>query len=697
MSQGTWKDVSFEEEEYGAVLEEEDQLNRLHFQREQEREGARKQQKRQAEQMLQESAKRNAPISVGQTVRIPIPSVDRAKTDPRNLLGVVKEEEDGFYRIGTDHGILSQQYSRNQIEPSSSQFISKENVQDKEISLRAAVGADSLNGGQRYKHCNCLQGCKTGKCNCRFEGKVSELKAMIEVYSNIETCCANDDFVEMDVGKETWQLFKVMRTVYFRDGTLTPAIRFLRGPRDKTYTNKVREMTDDEAKLFGAGQSHSAEWWKKLCQILGDNEFLVQYERKKQRYQKHKERIKYIEDRMFLRRKGIGLSEKAIDWYKSNSNVLPLDVPKAFYEANRDPRATAISTVAKYAPNTDEISNLPAPSSHTTHVDAQSTNPTKESDANTTAKTAPHALCPTAAVIENDAIINVISDGVNIDSVTEPSATSNVMTSTIVSENIEATNIIAEKGRKILNACREMSISSSTDSQIRNETDGKPANGNQKTTYSIKKLNGIKCGDYKPYSSNIFGPASACGSYNRNAVTSKRNLHKCIELVGRENYDLLDDTLKQDAIEKNLNIFIKEVAYVLSACASLGFPLHLDSLEIDREMIDTVRIQIESIGGDISSLSALRKKFEIGNISESQLQVIVSILEREYGLQQRNENWNEEQNENIEADKNADDYDNGVNTGNMNNDVRMTCKNRSLADDRRVFKESQRFGMSKGN
>ncbi|KAI1695169.1 putative SCAN domain-containing protein 3-like [Ditylenchus destructor] len=154
------------------MIREEDQLNRLHFLREQEREGARKQQKRQAEQMLQESAKRNAPISVGQTVRIPIPSVDRAKTDPRNLLGVVMEEEDGFYRIGTDHGILSQQYSRNQIEPSSSQFVSKENVPDKEISLRTAVGADLLSGGQGHKHCNCLQGCKTGKCNCRSLGRL---------------------------------------------------------------------------------------------------------------------------------------------------------------------------------------------------------------------------------------------------------------------------------------------------------------------------------------------------------------------------------------------------------------------------------------------------------------------------------------------------------------------------------------------
>ncbi|KAI1726532.1 hypothetical protein DdX_03254 [Ditylenchus destructor] len=161
MSQGTWKDVSFEEEEYGAVLEEEDQLNRLHFQREQEREGARKQQKRQAEQMLQESAKRFKAWKIRD-----------AKTDPRNLLGVVMEEEDGFYRIGTDDGILSQQYSRNQIEPSSSQFVSKENVPDKEISLRTAVGADSLSGGQGHKHCNCLQGCKTGKCNCRSLGRL---------------------------------------------------------------------------------------------------------------------------------------------------------------------------------------------------------------------------------------------------------------------------------------------------------------------------------------------------------------------------------------------------------------------------------------------------------------------------------------------------------------------------------------------
>ncbi|KAI1725921.1 hypothetical protein DdX_02608 [Ditylenchus destructor] len=80
--------------------------------------------------------------------------------------------DDGFYSIGTGAGILKEKYTRNQIEPSSSQFVSKESVPDKEISLRTAVGADSLSGGQGYKHCNCLQGCKTGKCNCRSHGRL---------------------------------------------------------------------------------------------------------------------------------------------------------------------------------------------------------------------------------------------------------------------------------------------------------------------------------------------------------------------------------------------------------------------------------------------------------------------------------------------------------------------------------------------
>ncbi|KAI1698064.1 hypothetical protein Ddc_19340 [Ditylenchus destructor] len=172
--QGHWRDLNFAEEDgeneepsITDVINEENELNQLHFQREAEREGARTQQKRQAEQMLEGSAKRFAPIPVGQTVRVPIPMVDRAKTDPRVVLGVVMDAEDGFYRIGTGAGILNQKYSRNQIDPSSSKHVSLETVPNKEISLRTAVGADSLSGSQGHIHCACLQGCKTGKCKCK--------------------------------------------------------------------------------------------------------------------------------------------------------------------------------------------------------------------------------------------------------------------------------------------------------------------------------------------------------------------------------------------------------------------------------------------------------------------------------------------------------------------------------------------------
>ncbi|KAI1722104.1 integrase core domain-containing protein [Ditylenchus destructor] len=160
------------EPSFSEVINEENQLNKLHFQREAEREGARAQQKRQAQQMLEGSAKRFPPIPVGQTVRVPVPAVDRAKTDPRNLLGVVMAADDGFYSIGTGVGILKDKYTRNQIDPCSSQHVTMESVPDKEISLRSAVGADSLSGTQGPVHCSCFRGCKTGKCKCKSFGRL---------------------------------------------------------------------------------------------------------------------------------------------------------------------------------------------------------------------------------------------------------------------------------------------------------------------------------------------------------------------------------------------------------------------------------------------------------------------------------------------------------------------------------------------
>lgn len=63
--------------------------------------------------MLKTSDKVNAPLKVGSNVLIEIPSVDKAKTDLRNIIGVVMEVNDhGLHKIGTKTGILNQTYTR---------------------------------------------------------------------------------------------------------------------------------------------------------------------------------------------------------------------------------------------------------------------------------------------------------------------------------------------------------------------------------------------------------------------------------------------------------------------------------------------------------------------------------------------------------------------------------------------------------
>nr|CAI5851271.1 unnamed protein product [Callosobruchus analis] len=50
--------------------------------------------------------KKLKPKTVGMSVRVPIPDVDRSRSDHRNILGVVMSIEGGFCWIGTVHGIL---------------------------------------------------------------------------------------------------------------------------------------------------------------------------------------------------------------------------------------------------------------------------------------------------------------------------------------------------------------------------------------------------------------------------------------------------------------------------------------------------------------------------------------------------------------------------------------------------------------
>jgi hypothetical protein len=68
------------------------------------REYVQKMQKKRAEDMLKATSSRYGVVDVGTTVRIPIDQVDRGKIDPRNVLGVVLENSDGYYQIGTQNG-----------------------------------------------------------------------------------------------------------------------------------------------------------------------------------------------------------------------------------------------------------------------------------------------------------------------------------------------------------------------------------------------------------------------------------------------------------------------------------------------------------------------------------------------------------------------------------------------------------------
>lgn len=67
----------------------------------------------QAKRMKMATEKSQPEAEVGDNVTIPIPDVDKAKGDLRNIIGVVLEKNDtGFYKIATKHGVLNKLYCR---------------------------------------------------------------------------------------------------------------------------------------------------------------------------------------------------------------------------------------------------------------------------------------------------------------------------------------------------------------------------------------------------------------------------------------------------------------------------------------------------------------------------------------------------------------------------------------------------------
>ena len=115
-------------------------------------------------------------LTTGTVVLVPVPGVDRHKTDVKHVPGVVVEITDGFfYRVGVVGGILSDCYLSNNL-------IIEENVQPetygleniastwrglKKISVREALANISPTGGQGFTRCGCKGACDTLSCKCK--------------------------------------------------------------------------------------------------------------------------------------------------------------------------------------------------------------------------------------------------------------------------------------------------------------------------------------------------------------------------------------------------------------------------------------------------------------------------------------------------------------------------------------------------
>lgn len=68
------------------------------------------------------------PSSVGDTVRVQIPDVDRGRGDLRNILLSVVEIKDNFYKLGNEHGTIEEIFSRNQFSVCHDKLIDIKNV-----------------------------------------------------------------------------------------------------------------------------------------------------------------------------------------------------------------------------------------------------------------------------------------------------------------------------------------------------------------------------------------------------------------------------------------------------------------------------------------------------------------------------------------------------------------------------------------
>jgi len=109
------------------------------------------------------------PIDIGDSVTIPIPSVDKGRGDSRNIVYLVTHfsSDTEQYKLGTRHGLLNSTFSRNQFMPSIFHGLSEAEVDSNtEISVRETARLQSIVDGECFAKCSCKTGFARKTCKC---------------------------------------------------------------------------------------------------------------------------------------------------------------------------------------------------------------------------------------------------------------------------------------------------------------------------------------------------------------------------------------------------------------------------------------------------------------------------------------------------------------------------------------------------